>query len=119
VGIFADPSVVVYPNTTSGTPLSVTGWLYGNRHLFFLQILAALTVIVWDALVTFLILKVIGLVTPLRMPDEELAVGDLAVHGEEGYPSGEGIELVGAGSPAAAGSTGPPSTAPIQAGEAS
>ena len=55
VGIFADPSVVVYPNTTSGTPLSVTGWLYGNRHEFFLQILAALTVIVWDAAITFLI----------------------------------------------------------------
>jgi Amt family ammonium transporter len=103
VGIFADPSVVVYPNTTSGSPLSVTGWFYGNRHLFFLQIFAALTVIVWDAVVTFLILKVIGLVTPLRMSDEELAVGDLAVHGEEGYPSSESVELVGAGSTAATG----------------
>jgi Amt family ammonium transporter len=103
VGIFADPSVVVYPNTTSGSPLSVTGWFYGNRHLLFLQIFAALTVIVWDAVVTFLILKVIGLVTPLRMSDEQLAVGDLAVHGEEGYPSSESVELIGAGSTAATG----------------
>src|SRR6202012_1058307 len=64
VGIMADPSVDVYPKTTTGTPLSVTGWWYGDRHLFFLQIFAALTIIVWDGLVTFLILKVISLVTP-------------------------------------------------------
>jgi Amt family ammonium transporter len=95
VGIFADPSVVVYPNTVSGSPFAVTGWLYGNRHLFFLQLFAALTIIVWDALVTFLILKVISIFTPLRMPDEELEVGDLAVHGEEAYPSDEGRTLVG------------------------
>ncbi|MGI8493341.1 MAG: ammonium transporter, partial [Acidimicrobiales bacterium] len=97
VGVLADPSVVVYPKTTSGSPFSVTGWLYGNRHLFFLQLLAALTIIVWDALVTFIILKVIGLFTPLRMPDEDLEVGDLAVHGEEAYPADEGFERIGLG----------------------
>jgi ammonium transporter, Amt family len=94
VGIFADPSVVVYPKTTSGTPFAVTGWLYGNRHLFFQQFLAALTVIIWDALVTFLILKIISFVTPLREPDEILEVGDLAIHGEEAYPSDEGAVAV-------------------------
>jgi Amt family ammonium transporter len=91
VGILADPSVVVYPKTTAGTSLSVTGWLYGNRHLFFLQLGAALTIIIWDALVTFLILKIISLFTPLRMPDEMLEVGDLAIHGEEAYPSDEAV----------------------------
>jgi ammonium transporter, Amt family len=93
VGIFADPSVLVYPKTTTGTPFAVTGWLYGNRHEFFLQLFAALTVIVWDALVTFLILKVISLFTPLRMSDEDLAIGDLAIHGEEAYPSDEGVAV--------------------------
>jgi Amt family ammonium transporter len=119
VGIFADPSVVVYPNTTSGTPLSVTGWFYGNRHEFFLQVLAALTVIVWNGVVTFLILKLISLFSPLRMSDEDLAIGDLAVHGEEGYPSSEGVELVGAGHSAAAGGTGSPSTATLPATDVS
>jgi Amt family ammonium transporter len=94
VGILADPSVVVYPNTVSGTQFAVTGWFYGNRHLFFLQLLAALTVIVWDALVTFLILKVIAIFTPLRMSDEELELGDLAAHGEEAYPD-EGVVSIG------------------------
>lgn len=105
VGIFADPSVAVYPKTTAGTPLSVTGWWYGNRHLFFLQFFAALTIIVWDALVTFLILRVIKLVTPLRMTDEELELGDLAVHGEEAYPSDETISLTHVGAPSGVGAT--------------
>jgi len=94
VGIFADPSVVVYPKTESGTPFAATGWLYGNRHLFFVQLLAAMTIIIWDALVTFIILRLMKLVTPLRMPDEELEVGDLAVHGEEAYPD-EGMVPIG------------------------
>ena len=98
VGIFADPSVVVYPKTIAGTPFSVTGWLYGNRHQFFLQLFAAITIIVWDAIVTFLILKFIGLFTPLRYSDEILQAGDIAIHGEEAYPSDEGLVRVGAGS---------------------
>ena len=80
----------------SGTPFSVTGWLYGNQHLFFLQLGAALTIIIWDAAITFLILKVISLFTRLRMPDDQLEIGDLAAHGEEAYPSDEGATLVGA-----------------------
>jgi Amt family ammonium transporter len=60
-------------------------------------LLAALTIIVWDALVTFLILKAISLFTSLRMSDADLEAGDLAVHGEEAYPSDEGVERIGAG----------------------
>jgi Amt family ammonium transporter len=90
VGIFADPSVVVYPKTESGTPFAATGWWFGDRHLFFIQAAAALTIIIWDGLVTFIILKVISIFTPLRMSDAELEIGDLAVHGEEAYPD-EGI----------------------------
>jgi Amt family ammonium transporter len=92
VGIFADPSVVVYPKTdlTGGTPFAATGWWFGDRHLFFIQAAAALTIIIWDGLVTFIILKVISIFTPLRMSDADLEIGDLAVHGEEAYPD-EGI----------------------------
>jgi ammonium transporter, Amt family len=88
VGIFADPSVVVYPKTdlTGGVSFAARGWLYGDRHLFFIQALAALTIIVWDGLVTFIILRIIKLFTPLRMSDAELELGDLAAHGEEAYP---------------------------------
>ncbi len=70
------------------------GWLYGNRHQFFIQLFAALTIIVYDAIVTFIILKVISIFTPLRMPDEDLEIGDLAVHDEEAYPPDEGYTRV-------------------------
>jgi ammonium transporter, Amt family len=94
VGIFADPTVLVYPLTTSGSPFAATGWLYGHPKLFEEQLLAALTVIVWDGVVTYIILKVISIFTPLRMSDEDLEIGDLAAHGEEAYPSDEGFARV-------------------------
>jgi ammonium transporter, Amt family len=103
VGIFADPSVVVYPKTVSGTPFAVTGWFYGDRHEFFLQLGAAATIIVWDALATFLILKIISIFTPLRMSDEDLELGDLAAHGEEAYPEDGIISVGGGGAHTAAG----------------
>ncbi|HEY3926246.1 MAG TPA: ammonium transporter [Acidothermaceae bacterium] len=89
VGFFADPSVVVYPFTTSGSQFAASGLIFGHPHSWKLieeQLLAALTIIVWDAVVTFLILKIISIFTPLRMSDEDLEIGDLAIHGEEAYP---------------------------------
>ena len=99
VGIFADPSVVVYKQSNGTSPGFVaTGWLYGHRHLFFQQLLAALTIIVWDALVTFIILKVISIFMPLRMSEEDLEIGDLAIHGEEAYPADDaGYSRLGSG----------------------
>jgi Amt family ammonium transporter len=70
---------------------------------------AALTIIVWDGLVTFLILKGIGLFMKLRIPDAELEIGDVAVHGEEAYPT---EELVRVGAAAAGTADGPRSALP-------
>jgi Amt family ammonium transporter len=58
-------------------------------------------------LVTFGILKGIGLFMKLRIPDEDLEIGDVAVHGEEAYPT-EDLVRVGAaaGGPAPAPSGG-------------
>ena len=50
----------------------------------------------WDGLVTFLILRGIGLFMKLRLPDEVLEVGDVAIHNEEVYPS-EALTRVGSG----------------------
>lgn len=114
VGVFADPSVIMYASTgaskTHFTPVSFAGWEYGNRHQFFVQLLAAVTIIVYDAIATAVILTVLKFIfRGLRMPDEELEIGDLMVHDEEAYPSDEGHtrvgQLVGA-------STGPAGTRP-------
>jgi Amt family ammonium transporter len=94
VGIFADPGVTIYANS-SGAKVTVEGLLYGHPKQLLIQALAALTIIVWDGLVTFMILKVISIFTPLRMPDDQLEIGDAEVHDEEAYPPDEGYTRVG------------------------
>ena len=107
VGVLADPDVIVYLGQGSTADVSFAGALYGNPKQLLLQAGAALTIIVWDALITFLILKFLGLFMQLRMPDEVLETGDVAMHDEEAYPQ---ESLIAAGAPAAtrpAGSTDP------------
>jgi Amt family ammonium transporter len=84
VGLVADPAMIVYPGTARSAGFSVGGLLYtGNGHQLGVQMGAALTIIVFDAVMTFLVLKLISLVVPLRLPDSVLEVGDGAIHGEE------------------------------------
>ena len=50
---------------------------------------------------TFVLLKLIGLVMPLRATEREEALGmDIVSHGEEAYATGEGALLVDAPEPA-------------------
>ena len=42
----------------------------------------------FNVVVTFIILKVISFITPLRMDEATLRVGDDAVHGETAYAIG-------------------------------
>uniref|UniRef100_A0A0D3ER67 Ammonium transporter AmtB-like domain-containing protein n=3 Tax=Oryza TaxID=4527 RepID=A0A0D3ER67_9ORYZ len=49
------------------------------------QLGGAAFVIAWNLVVTTAILLGIGLFIPLRMPDEQLMIGDDAAHGEEAY----------------------------------
>jgi ammonium transporter, Amt family len=87
VGVLADPKVVVYLGGSGGQDVTYSGWLWGHHpKQILIQAGAAGTVIVWDALVTFVILKVLGLFMKLRLPDEVLETGDLGVHDEEAYP---------------------------------
>jgi Amt family ammonium transporter len=93
-----------------------TGWRYGNRHQFFIQLFAALTIIVWDAVVTFIILMVLKfLFKGLRMSDEELEIGDVAIHDEEAYPADEGYTRVGELVGASTGGGSPPERSPTTA----
>jgi Amt family ammonium transporter len=54
-------------------------------HQFILQIEGALFIIVLNVIGTYILLKLISFVTPLRMPDAMLRIGDDAIHGEEAY----------------------------------
>jgi len=86
VGLLADPHIAEYLNKDGTAGVSGAGLFYGNPTQLAVQAGAALTVIVWDALVTFLILKFLGLFMSLRASNEALEVGDVAVHDEEAYP---------------------------------
>jgi ammonium transporter, Amt family len=87
VGLLADPKMIEYLGLGKNPDISGTGLFYGHPHQLLVQAGAALTIIVWDGAVTFVLLKVIGLFVKLRIPDEDLEIGDIAVHGEEAYPS--------------------------------
>ena len=98
-------NIIVYLGGGSTGPTSPTpDWLYGHHPKQLLDPAgAAATVIVWDALITFIILRVLGLFMKLRLPDEVLETGDLGVHDEEAYPddtlvTGRRIEGVGGAS---------------------
>ena len=59
----------------------------GSAHQLWEQFRAAIFVIIWSALITFILMKLIGLVLRgARYKDEILEVGDLAIHGEEAFP---------------------------------
>ncbi len=88
-GILATPHMLEYIGTDKDAPgVSVTGLLYGNPHQLLLQIYGAAFIIVFNVIMTFIILKVIGIFVPLRMDEATLRVGDDAVHGETAYAIG-------------------------------
>jgi ammonium transporter, Amt family len=93
VGLLADPKMIEYLGLGKNPDISGTGLFYGHPHQLLVQAGAALTIIVWDGIVTFVLLKVIGLFVKLRIPDEDLEIGDIAVHGEEAYPSEDLISV--------------------------
>ena len=88
-GIFADPNMAIYYKQVGKSlqAVSASGVLHGNWTLLKWQFFAALFVIAWSAGVTFLLLKLVGLVIPLRMSEENMEIGDTAEHGHEVYPS--------------------------------
>jgi len=118
LGIFGDPNMVEYGcghltaagqvvNTTTTTylssskacvPFSVNGLMYtGSAHQLWEQFRAALFVIFWSALATFLLMHLIKLVLRgVRYKDEVLEIGDLAIHDEEAFPVETFAERVGA-----------------------
>jgi ammonium transporter, Amt family len=71
------------------------GALYGNPAQFGIQLAAVAATIVYSVVGTFVILKIVALVAPLRASVKEEGIGmDVTQHGEEAYSRGEGAILV-------------------------
>jgi Amt family ammonium transporter len=134
LGIFGDPNMLEYGcgnldasgqvvntsqavyATAHGTcvPFSVNGLMYtGSAHQLWEQARAAVWVIFWSALVTFILMKLIGLVLRgLRYSDDVLEIGDRAIHDEEAFPEDRLGILTGGFAMASTGSTGERSVSP-------
>lgn len=73
--------------TKTINPAGADGLLYGNPAQLGIQALAVITTIAFSALATFIILKVIGVFTPVRAEKKEESEGlDITQHGEDAYP---------------------------------
>ncbi|XP_022638787.1 ammonium transporter 3 member 1 isoform X2 [Vigna radiata var. radiata] len=93
-GLFAEPrlSTLFLPVTNS------KGGVYGGPGgiQILKQIVGALFIIGWNLVATSIICVFINFIVPLRMTEEELLIGDDAVHGEEAYAlwgDGENLSL--------------------------
>src|SRR5690349_13406410 len=81
-GIFANSAMA------SAFGVSASGLIPGGgADLLKWQFLTAAWVIVFAAIGTFILLNIVKLFVPLRMTEQEMEEGDLAVHGHEVYPS--------------------------------
>jgi Amt family ammonium transporter len=89
VGLLACPGIIEYIGVGHTPNTSFTGVFYGSGGWTLLkwQALAGLWVIVYSAVATFILLKLVGLFMPLRLTQAELEEGDHAIHGNEVYPS--------------------------------
>jgi Amt family ammonium transporter len=71
------------------------GWVFGNFDQMVDQFLAAVAAPAYAFFATFILLKLIGAVMPLRATERDEAIGmDVVQHGEEAYVTGEGALLL-------------------------
>jgi Amt family ammonium transporter len=79
VGVFAVGALSASPETPGG----VSGLLEGNSQQILAQIRGVAVTLAWSGIMTFVILKIIGVIVPLRVRLEDEVVGlDVTQHGE-------------------------------------
>jgi Amt family ammonium transporter len=123
LGVFGDPNMLEYgcgtlnsagqvvgtsahayaSTSKSCTPFSVSGLMYtGSFHQLWEQFRAAIFVIVWSAVATFVIMQICrAVLRGLRYREDVLEIGDLAIHDEEAFPEERFAERVNGGAPGA------------------
>jgi Amt family ammonium transporter len=78
-GVFATAALSVSPEAPHGNP----GLLEGNPVQVLTQIYGIAVTMLWSGAITVILLKIVGLLTPLRASlDEEREGLDISLHGE-------------------------------------
>ncbi|PLT32934.1 ammonium transporter [Bacillus sp. V5-8f] len=72
--------------TTSVNSAGANGLFYGDISLLWKQVVAILATFIFVSLVTYFIAKLINVVAPIRVDEEQESLGlDLTLHGEKAY----------------------------------
>jgi Amt family ammonium transporter len=78
-GVFAVAALSASPEIPGG----VAGLLEGNPHQLLAQLYGVVVIALWSGILTFLILKAVGALVPLRVRQEDEVMGlDVSQHGE-------------------------------------
>jgi Amt family ammonium transporter len=78
-GVFATAAVSVNPDAPQGLP----GLIDGNPRQVLIQLVGVAVTVAWAGILTFLILKLVGVLTALRVTPEAEQMGlDVTLHGE-------------------------------------
>jgi Amt family ammonium transporter len=78
-GVFAVAALSVSPDAPAGSP----GLLEGEPRQLLIQLYAVVVTLIWSGVLSFILLKVIGLLVPLRVSRQNEIEGlDLTQHGE-------------------------------------
>ena len=94
VGILGDPRMVLYYGVGKTADISVDGLLYGGGFSqLWHQFVALAVIVLFNAVMTFLILKILAIFMPLRMKDADLEIGDYAIHKEDPIPGVMGAPM--------------------------
>ncbi len=84
-GIWGAIATGLWANKTVNSA-GADGLFYGNPGLLFIQLKAVLITVVYSAVVTFILLKVVDLICGLRVTEQEERIGlDLTQHREAAY----------------------------------
>jgi len=78
-GVFAAAAVSISAATPAGQP----GLIEGNPHQLLVQLYGVAATAAWSGIATYVLLKLVGVIFPLRAsPEDELAGLDISLHGE-------------------------------------
>ena len=92
-GIWGGIATGLFANTAVNSAVPHNGLLFGDWHLIASQLIAIGVTILLAIVGTFVITKLVGLVTSLRVSPREEADGlDGSQHGESAYPSFMGLD---------------------------
>jgi ammonium transporter, Amt family len=84
-GIFGPLAVGLFA-TVLVNPAGANGLFFGNAGLLFVQLKAVAVVAVYSFVVTVVLMKLLGVISPMRVSKEDEDTGlDLTQHGEFGY----------------------------------